>query len=51
MTKIIAQKDEVCTKCGYEIPKGSLLYLDSYEEVNCEDCMGTELDGHWNKMD
>lgn len=42
MKEFIAQKDEVCQTCGGELPKGSVIYIDSEnsnETVICQDCI------------
>jgi len=35
---IITQKDEECSSCGAEMPKGSWARLDNFDRIFCEDC-------------
>ncbi len=39
MKKWIAQKDEVCPSCGYNIPRGSYVYLTEDNEIICQECL------------
>ena len=38
MDKFITQKEELCSDCGAELPKGSWGYVSENEEWLCEDC-------------
>ena len=38
MDKFIAQKDEKCSDCDNEIPRGSWFYTDGFDFVQCQDC-------------
>ena len=38
MKRFIAQKEERCSNCECELPKGSNVYISEYDEVMCEDC-------------
>jgi len=44
MNKIICQKDEVCAGCGNELPRGSWAYLNSFDDLFCEECEEIEKD-------
>lgn len=46
MADFIAQKDEVCSMCGEELPKGSFIHITDDDEVVCEDCENQLDDNH-----
>ena len=42
MKKWITQKEEMCSKCGDELPIGSYVYLDDEDiecKMICQDCL------------
>jgi len=42
MSKIICQKDEICSGCGCELPRGYWAYEDKYDDLLCEECKETD---------
>jgi hypothetical protein len=38
MNKLINQKDDTCSICGDEIPKGAWAYVNNFDEIICEEC-------------
>jgi hypothetical protein len=38
MKRFFAQKEERCSNCECDLPKGSNVYISEYDDVLCEDC-------------
>ena len=38
MPRLILQSDDICAVCGCELPRGSNVYMNSLEEIFCEEC-------------
>jgi hypothetical protein len=46
MNKIICQKDEICSECDCELPRGSWAYEDKYDDLLCEDCCFEKIENN-----